>query len=86
MQWIEKKARAGKKGATQEAEPKEAEEGGAEIIDMMELLKKSVKQGGGAKRGSQAKSPTKSRARTKRQAKSKTSRQSAAAGRKRGTG
>jgi DNA end-binding protein Ku len=46
MKWIEKKARMGRKGATGKAQPAEAEEtGSAEIIDMMELLKKSMKKG-----------------------------------------
>lgn len=80
MKWIEQKARAGKKGAVVETETEEpAESGGAEIIDLMELLKKSVKQGG-RKHGSGAQSKPKS------QAKSKPKRKSASTKRKSGAG
>jgi non-homologous end joining protein Ku len=49
MQWIEKKAQAGNKAAAPEPETEEPRGGGgAEIIDMMALLKKSVKQSGGS--------------------------------------
>jgi DNA end-binding protein Ku len=78
MQWIEKKARAGKKGVAVEKESAEASEsGGAEIIDMMELLQKSMQQGkakGGAK------------PRSKTQAKRKPARKASPSKRKSGIG
>src|SRR5680860_1199036 len=94
MKWIDKKARAGDKGVVPKEEPEQSDASeGAEIIDMMALLKKSVKKDGGAK--SQAKnSPTKKpqtnkptpSAKSKAQVKTKSGRPKSAAGRKRSAG
>jgi DNA end-binding protein Ku len=75
MKWIEKKVKVGRKGA-RKTEPAEAKEtSGAEVIDMMELLKKSVHEGG-RKKGAAGK--------TKRQPASKTKRKSSGGRRKTG--
>jgi len=55
MEWIQKKAKSGGVEAAPES-PEEPEEEGGKVIDMMELLKKSVegKGGGGRARGKTA--------------------------------
>lgn len=78
MKWIEKQAKTGKKPAP-EAETAEPEEsGGAEVIDIMSLLKKSVRQSG--KKGKSARPSRKTKA------KSKTKRKSSPRRRKTGSG
>ncbi|GEM_PF-3041522 len=87
MKWIDKKARASGNAEAPATESEEKEEGSAEIIDMMVLLKKSVKKDStGAKRGGQAKSRSKPANGTKTQAKSKSKRRPAAARPKRSAG
>lgn len=50
MEWIQKKARAGGLEVPPESEEPGEEEGGGKVIDMMELLKKSVEGKGGKTR------------------------------------
>ena len=70
MKWIEKKARTGHKRATGNAQLAEAEEtGSAEVIDIMELLMKSMKKGD-KKRTSGVSAKKKSQAANKRKRKS----------------
>lgn len=60
MKWIDKKARAGDKGVAPPAESEQSDASeDAQIIDMMALLKKSVKKDGGTRRTSGAKSQAK---------------------------
>ena len=62
MAFIEKKAKSGGV-AVQEDEEAEEPESGAEVVDMMEMLKKSVEGRGGAKaKGNEAKPPAKGKA------------------------
>jgi non-homologous end joining protein Ku len=78
MKWIEKKAKAGRKSVARDTKPTEAEEtGGAEVIDMMALLKRSVQVGG---RKGTSSAPAKSKSQTP----SKTKRKSSGSRRKAG--